>query len=168
KYIILLRKHRGCGGILPTLELLRILLESTRVDDRALLLFLTSLHPYFATSLFAQSTRYIVIPLSSLGKKSVDFCGITSPAVAIFITCSTSQGFSTNEICARPLSTASSAARASRSYVRFASAATACGVMPSAGSRIPSCSSTTSSSRCSGETLGSSCARLTPSRSVNT
>lgn len=30
-----------------------------------------------------QSTRYIVIPLINLGKKSVDFCGITSPEVAI-------------------------------------------------------------------------------------
>src|SRR5207245_1386608 len=76
------------------------------------------------------STRYMVMPLISLGKKSVDFWGMTSPDVAIFITWSTSQGFSKNEICARPLSTASSAASASRSYVKLASAVTACGVMP--------------------------------------
>ncbi len=36
------------------------------------------------------------------------------------------------------------------------------------GSRIPSCSRTTSSSRCRGETFGRSCARLAPSRSVST
>src|SRR5437667_4791883 len=139
------------------------------LSSRMLFLFLTSLHRYLVTSFPAQSlTLYMVMPLISLGKKSVDFWGMTSPDVAIFITWSTSQGFSKNEICARPLSTASSAASASRSYVKFSSAFTACGVMPSAGSRIPSCSSTTSSSRCNGETFGRSCARLTPSRSVST
>lgn len=57
----------------------------------------------------------MVMPLRSLGKKSVDFCGKTSPAVAIFTTCSTPQGFRRKEICARPESTASKAAAVSRS-----------------------------------------------------
>jgi hypothetical protein len=67
-----------------------------------------------ATAQAYPSSRYMVMPLSSLGKKSVDFCGITSPAVAMCITCSTSHGFRKNAICAPP-STAAIAALASRS-----------------------------------------------------
>jgi hypothetical protein len=46
--------------------------------------------------------RYIVIPLINLGKKSVDFCGNTSPAMAIFATVSTLTEFKRKQICARP------------------------------------------------------------------
>ena len=57
------------------------------LSSRTLFLFLISLHRYLVTSFPAQPlTLYMVMPLMSLGKKSVDFCGITSPDVAIFIT----------------------------------------------------------------------------------
>jgi hypothetical protein len=63
----------------------------------------------------AAYTRYIVMPLISLGKKSVDFCGMTSPDVAMFQVCSTLQALSRKATCAARRSTASSAAAASRS-----------------------------------------------------
>jgi len=65
--------------------------------------------------LASYSRRYMVMPLMSLGKKSVDFWGMTSLEVAIFMTCSTSQALSKKETWARPESTASMAAEASRS-----------------------------------------------------
>ena len=54
---------------------------------------------------FQSFKRYIVIPLISLGKKSVDFCGRTSPPMAISATVSTLTGFNRKQICARPEST---------------------------------------------------------------
>ena len=63
----------------------------------------------------AAYTRYMVMPLISLGKKSVDFCGMTSPDVAMFQVWSTLQALSRKATWAARRSTASSAAEASRS-----------------------------------------------------
>ncbi len=55
--------------------------------------------PDFSILILLQSfKRYMVMPLINFGKKSVDFCGRTSPPMAISATVSTLTGFSRKQI----------------------------------------------------------------------